>query len=419
VDAELEAICLRCLEKAPSRRYATAAALADDVESWLAGEPTRVRPPSLPTLMGRWLRKNIRAVVWVAIFGLLCGSVAGLAEAQTLAPLHRSMQRIYEKFPSLERPALALDLPAPPWLRTAAPYATLLALVALGPGAVFLLRSRDRWADAAAGLAAGAAAGLAALVFIGPSLGVALVVVPSISDNTLLAMGFATRGSPVSGRDAARQPHPQDQLLDQYPDLARLEEGERAPTLFSKVAADQVNGCFLALWAGLLLVCGGCSALGLVEAVAAGHLLRAGGSRLSGVVTYLECALFSGCGLLVSWAWLATSAERTMIKEEGPRLFALNSVQQANALPAIAGLALLSILGVLLRRNVSGRWAAYLTWLVAWAMAMGVVRSGWRSPAILALGFLTSVCLLVRPRAAAASLLQAATPITPATAKSR
>ena len=56
VPRDLQAIVLKCLEKDRTRRYATAAELAEDLSRWQRGEAVLAQPPSLVTSSCRLAR---------------------------------------------------------------------------------------------------------------------------------------------------------------------------------------------------------------------------------------------------------------------------------------------------------------------------------------------------------------------------
>ncbi len=68
VPRDLVSVCLKCLNKRPSDRYATAADLAEDLRRFLGGEPTLARPAGQTERLWRWCqRKPAIAALTVAV----------------------------------------------------------------------------------------------------------------------------------------------------------------------------------------------------------------------------------------------------------------------------------------------------------------------------------------------------------------
>jgi serine/threonine-protein kinase len=86
IDPDLETICLHCLAKESGARYASAAALADDLERWLRDEPIRARPATTGERVVKWVRRQ-RAVagLWGLSVVLTLIAVAALAGASAAA----------------------------------------------------------------------------------------------------------------------------------------------------------------------------------------------------------------------------------------------------------------------------------------------------------------------------------------------
>ncbi|MBI5368979.1 MAG: serine/threonine protein kinase, partial [Planctomycetes bacterium] len=138
---DLEAVCLRALEKAPERRYPAAGEFAEDLRRWLRGEPVRARRATLGYRLWRWAGRHPFRVTATAAVAVLSLTLTGTgltwhAERRRVA---RLLEAVAEKMGELENAVMRVEL-SPEALRLVAEQrlSTLDDLLAeapeLGPG---------------------------------------------------------------------------------------------------------------------------------------------------------------------------------------------------------------------------------------------------------------------------------------------
>ena len=101
IDGELETVLLKALAHEPSRRYTSAAALADDIERYLNGDPLMARRPTLAYFVGRQVRKYRLPLIAAgfaiaAMIGMAAYAYARIARERNVA-LARGIEAVRQR----------------------------------------------------------------------------------------------------------------------------------------------------------------------------------------------------------------------------------------------------------------------------------------------------------------------------------
>jgi hypothetical protein len=121
IPRDLETVVLKCLAKGPGQRYATAEALAEDLERFLVDRPIRARRATVVEQGWRWCRRNPLAatligVVLLLVLGTAVGGMVmslrlndalGRAQADRDRALEAEQERKKQLFESLVSQAKA------------------------------------------------------------------------------------------------------------------------------------------------------------------------------------------------------------------------------------------------------------------------------------------------------------------------
>ncbi|MBI3724044.1 serine/threonine protein kinase [bacterium] len=107
--ADVETICLRCLEKDKERRYSSAAQLADELDRFLHGDPIEARPIGALERLARSARRNKRNAVLAGLTAALGVASFGFAASAMRADREVRRERDRQEAVAKEHRAAVLE----------------------------------------------------------------------------------------------------------------------------------------------------------------------------------------------------------------------------------------------------------------------------------------------------------------------
>jgi tetratricopeptide (TPR) repeat protein len=113
---DLETICLKCLHKEPPRRYASAAALAEDLRRQARGEPITARPAGRLERLVREVRKRpVLAMATLSVVALLGGGLWLIAERRAAERVATAERQTTERAARDDLREMAAELQQSRW----------------------------------------------------------------------------------------------------------------------------------------------------------------------------------------------------------------------------------------------------------------------------------------------------------------
>lgn len=112
VDAELEAICKKCLQVAPEQRYQSADMLATDLEHWLRHEPVSALPPTAFHRVRKWVHRSpvpatLSLIALMSVFAAIASLFYGFVAIRNEQVL--TSKALKEKTAALTEKSAAVD----------------------------------------------------------------------------------------------------------------------------------------------------------------------------------------------------------------------------------------------------------------------------------------------------------------------
>lgn len=285
VPRELEAICGKCLQKDPNRRYSSARSLADELGRFLAGEPIQTQPPIAGYMLRVWLRRNLQGAILTFLVGVGCGLLASTCFAAIILPtVAERGERPYRELPQLEPPWLLAWRPPSRPMQVLLGILGAVALASMGMAGLLVTRPRSRTADLWVGGGVGLFAGVTVFLIVGgPVAVVSQALIPNYEDVFLIGISHDADG--------------QQNLVRKYPDLKDLSPERRVRVIAAKVIADMVANVPVGIWLGLVGTLVPCMAVAVMESFVAGRILRMSSHPGIAVLNYAEIFALAGFGI--------------------------------------------------------------------------------------------------------------------------